>query len=76
MIRKIQYATGRTYDAPQVLNISIESIDTDEFGLDEIVATFEDASRHIKGRVHTVVFSDGIGQAVLDAYDAGRYDII
>lgn len=76
MIRTLQYITGRTYDTAQVLSINIESISTDEFGIDEIVATFEDASRHIKGRVHTVVFNDGIGKAVLDAYDAGRYESI
>lgn len=72
----IKYTTGRTYDAPQVLEITIESLVTDEFGLQDLIATFHDASRHISGRVETVVFNDGIGQAVLEAYDAGRYTVI
>jgi hypothetical protein len=72
----IKYTTGRTYDAPQVLEITIESLVTDEFGLQDLVATFRDASRHISGRIETVVFNDGIGQAVLEAYDAGRYTAV
>lgn len=70
------YTTGRTYDTAQVLEISIESQVEDEFGLTEIVATFKDASRHISGRVNTIVFNDGIGAAVLSAYDAGQYQAI
>jgi len=73
---QITYSTGRTYDAPQVLAITVEKETPDEFGLVDIVATFRDDSRHISGRVHTVVFSDGIGPAVLAAYDAGRYEAI
>lgn len=72
----IQYATGRTYDAPQVLEIIIESDTEDNFGLRDIVATFKDASRHINGRVTTIVFNDGVGAAVLAAYDAGQYEAI
>ncbi len=72
----IQYPTGRTYDAPQVLEIIIESDTEDDFGLRDIVATFKDASRHINGRVTTTVFNDGVGAAVLAAYDAGRYEAI
>lgn len=72
----IKYATGRTYDTEQVLEIFVEGSVVDEFGLEEITASFIDASRHIKGRVNTVVFSEGIGKAVLEAYDAGRYESI
>jgi hypothetical protein len=72
----IFFPTGRTYDAPQVLEISVESRMTDEFDLENITATFNDASRHIKGRVEVIVFNDGLGQAVLDAYDSGRYESI
>ena len=72
-----EYATGRTYDAPQVLQITVEAQSTDEFGLLDITATFVDASRHISGRVETVVFAhESIGSAVLAAYDAGRYSCI
>lgn len=72
----IKYTTGRTYDAPQVLEITIESDTTDEHGIRDVVATFTDASRRISGRVTTAVFNDGIGAAVLHAYDAGRYEAI
>ena len=73
---KLTYTTGRTYDAPQVLEIEIESRKQDEFGLEEITATFRDQSRHISGRVNALVFPDGIGPAVLAEYDAGRYAAI
>ena len=70
----LEYTTGRTYDAPQVLLITVEDRTTDEFGLIDIVATFVDASRHISGRVNTVMTPrETIGAAVLQAYDAGNY---
>ena len=73
----MQYPTGRTYDAPQVLAITIESQTADEFGLIDLVATFVDASRHISGRVNTVQFPhESIGAAVLAAYDLGNYSAI
>jgi hypothetical protein len=72
----IKYSTGRTYDGPQILEIEIEDRQTDEFGLEEITATFRDSSRHIAGRVTAIVFNDGIGAAVLAAYDSGRYQAI
>ena len=75
-MKTIRYETGRTYDKPQVLEITIELEKEDEFGLTDIVATFQDDSRNISGRVEAVVFSDGVGKAVLDAYDAGRYQSI
>ena len=74
--RLLNYSTGRTYDAPQVLEIEIENRNTDEHGLEEITATFRDQSRHIAGRVTAIVFNDGIGAAVLTEYDAGRYTAI
>jgi hypothetical protein len=70
----IEYSTGRTYDKPQVLLITVEDRTTDEFGLIDLVATFVDASRHISGRVNTVMFPhETVGEAVLQAYDAGNY---
>jgi hypothetical protein len=75
-MKTIAYETGRTYDAKQVLLIDIESESIDEFGIREIVATFKDDSRHIKGRVNTLVFNDGVGASVLCAYDAGQYESI
>ena len=72
----INYSTGRTYDGPQVLQIEIETRKEDDFGLEEITATFRDQSRHISGRVTALVFPDGIGPAVLTEYDAGRYQAI
>jgi hypothetical protein len=72
----IKYNTGRVYDTEQVLNICVESDVTDDFGLRDVVATFSDDSRHISGRVSVIVFSDGVGPAVLAAYDAGQYQSI
>jgi hypothetical protein len=72
----IKYITGRTYDTPQVLEITIEARTEDEFGIEDVTATFKDASRNIQGRVSVAVFADGIGAAVLAAYDAGRYQSI
>ena len=76
MTNPIHYATGRTYDGPQILTIEIEARKEDDFGLEEITATFNDQSRHIAGRVTAVLFNDGIGAAVLTEYDAGRYTAI
>jgi hypothetical protein len=72
----IAYKTGRTYDCEQVLEIFIESRATDDFGIEDMVVVFKDASRHIQGRAEIAVFADGIGPAVLAAYDAGRYQAI
>lgn len=75
-MQTITYSTGRTYDTAQALVITIEAETTDEYGISEVVATFKDASRHISGRVSVLVFNEGIGAAVLEAYDAGQYEII
>ena len=72
----IRYITGRSYECAQVLEITITGRSTDEFGLETIQATFTDASRHISGKCEALVFNDGIGAAVLCAYDAGRYTSI
>jgi hypothetical protein len=69
----VNYSTGRTYDTAQVLEITILSDIPDEFGLREVKAMFNDASRHIKGSVHVILFENNIGKAVLEAYDSGRY---
>jgi hypothetical protein len=72
-MQNITYTTGRTYDAPQVLDITVLSDTLDEFGLRDIEVTFTDKSRHIQGKLTTIVFNGNIGQAVLEAYDEGRY---
>jgi len=73
-MKTLKYHTGRIYDAPQVLQITVEQQTTDEFGLIDLVATFVDSSRHISGRVETVMMShETVGAAVLKAYDAGQY---
>ena len=76
-MKTLKYNTGRTYDAPQVLHITVEAQSTDEFGLIDITATFVDASRNISGRVNTVAFPhEHIGATVLAAYDAGNYSLL
>lgn len=73
-MKHIQHTTGRTYDAPQILDIWVESYGLDEWGSGVVTATFEDVSRRIKGKVTGApVFSNDIGGAVLAAYDAGHY---
>lgn len=76
----IEFSTGRTYDAfdtPQVLRITVESTETDEWGITWVCATFRDNARGISGRVNVVKFpNDDIGAQVLSAYDDGRYDTI
>ena len=74
--RTLQYPTGRTYDAPQVLDIELLSHDTDNFSFVTGSALFVDCSRHIAARVDFIAFgtSDAhIGRAVLAAYDSGKY---
>ena len=71
---QLEFTTGRTYDAPQVLQITVTQQTTDEWGIVDFTARFVDASRHISGQVTTIAFSpDRIGQSVLAAYDAGQY---
>ena len=72
-MQNITYTTGRTYDAPQVLEITVLADTMDEFGLRDIEVTFTDKSRHIQGKLTTIVFDGSIGKAVLEAYDEGRY---
>ena len=69
----MMYDTGRVYDGQQILAITVEHESVDEWGLRVIEAIFLDASRHISGRVNTILFGDDIGQAILSAYDAGQY---
>ena len=76
MNRKLEYTTGRTYDAPQVLEIEILNSQTDEFGFIDGLALFVDRSRHIAATVDFFAPADTdaeIGKAVLRAYDSGEY---
>ena len=75
-MQTINYATGRNYGMPQVLTITIESETTDDLGFTDVVASFTDVSRNISGRVALVTDTKGLGQAVLQAYDAGQYQTI
>ena len=82
--RTLQYPTGRTYDAPQVLDIELLSHAADEellsyaaeFNFLTGSALFVDRSRHIAGRVDFIASGNSdadIGRAVLAAYDSGDY---
>ncbi len=76
MNHKIEYRTGRTYDAPQVLKIQILHHDVDEFNFITGKALFVDHSRHIAGTVDFFAMNDtdaAIGKGVLAAYDKGDY---
>ena len=74
--RTLNYPTGRTYDAPQVLEIELLNLTEDEWGNLTGSALFVDHSRHIAARVDFVSFGNSdndIGRAVLAAYDSGDY---
>jgi hypothetical protein len=75
-MRKIEYPTGRTYDAPQVLKIEVLNSKTDESGWVDGLALFIDHSRYIAATVFFVSPEDTdkeIGKAVLFGYDRGDY---
>jgi hypothetical protein len=63
----VSYATGRTYDFPQVLEI--------QYDAETKTAIFADRSRGIDGKVDLFfpVTENNIGPMVLRAYDAGQY---
>jgi hypothetical protein len=74
--RTLNYSTGRTYDAPQVLEIELLNLTEDEYGTFTGSALFVDRSRHIAARVDIFTISESdadIGRAVLAAYDSGEY---
>jgi hypothetical protein len=75
-MKTINYTTGRNYGTAQILSITIESETTDEYGFTDVVASFSDASRNISGRIALVTDTKGLGQAILQAYDAGQYQTI
>lgn len=75
-MQTLSFATGRTYDTPQVLEIQILNSQTDEFGFIDGKALFVDRSRRIAGTVDFFSLSTrdaDIGAGVLRAYDAGDY---
>ena len=77
-----EYITGREYDGEQILLITIESEKQEDFaGYVELVITFIDNSRHIKGRVRLPMMNENytcklIGSDVLRLYDMGLYQSI
>lgn len=77
-MQTIIYKTGRIYSgSDQVLEINIEQQSKDEFDFHDIVATFVDNARNIKGRVEILVYDgDSVGKAVFNAYDNGKYSSI
>ena len=75
---KYKFATGRTYDVPQVLEIEVLESTTDEWGFVDGLARFIDCSRHITGSVGFFAKSNSaqdVGDAVLTAYDRGDYEL-
>lgn len=76
-MKYFEHTTGRTYNTPQVLAITVDEYGFDEYGLGVITASFTDSSRQIKGRViNCPVFGGDLGGAVLAAYDNGNYETI
>ena len=76
-MKYFEHATGRTYNTPQVLAITVDEYGFDEYGVGVITASFTDSSRHIKGRViNYPVFCGDLGGAILSAYDTGNFESI
>ena len=75
---QIEHRTGRVYDAPQTLIITVADALPDDI-LADVAVAFVDASRHISGSVTVMAFEATryeIGRAVLREYDAGRYQLV
>jgi len=75
-MKTITYATGRTYDEPQVLEIQLMHVTSDD-SIIEGRARFIDRSRHIAGQVNFFTMDDSetaIAKDVLASYDSGRYE--
>jgi hypothetical protein len=79
-MKTINYPTGRVYDEPQVLEIQlmhVTSNDSNGFLIIEGRARFIDRSRHIAGQVNFLTMDDSelaIAKDVLSSYDSGRYE--
>ena len=61
------FNTGRGY-SPEGQTIEVQEVGKDDFG--DIVVRFQDITRGIKGEMVVWEFTK---QAVMNAYDAGRY---
>lgn len=79
---RFYHKTGRTYAGEQELVIDILSIskDMNVEGFWDFTATFKDISRHIEGRITSVVYSSRefppdscFIEAVMYCYDNGFY---
>lgn len=79
---QIEYVTGREYDGEQWLNIVVEKTTDEAFdGFVELVVTFTDSSRHIKGRAVLPMMNKHyspalLGRETLANYDLGYYTAI
>ena len=76
---KFSYSTGRIYDGPQLLEITVvRTADWDEFDVASCEIYFNDKSRHIAGRHASISYkgdadTQATGGYVLRIYDAGKY---
>jgi len=76
-MQTFKFTTGREYNGPQVLEITVENKTLDDSGLTEYTVTFRDQSRCIAGRANLFESFDDvnvIGKSVLNAYDRGWYE--
>ena len=76
---KFNYSTGRIYDGPQQLEITVvRTAEWDEFGTAPCMMYFNDKSRHIAGCLESIAFMgdtdiQSAGVHVLRVYDAGNH---
>ena len=77
--KPFHYATGRIYDFPQVLEITITDTQPDFADTLLLTTIVHDRSRHMNNMQITLAFMPAdathemIGRAALASYDAGSY---
>lgn len=74
--RTVQYRTGRSYGAPQVLRIVVPRCSPLLDDFDFVPVYFADDVRGIRGTVRVLALDLAhVGPVVLSEYDAGRYKL-
>lgn len=78
----INFTTSREYDGPQHMSVAVEEIKKEDWlGFVELVVTFSDSSRHIKGRMVLPMMnenftSQSLEREVMASYDLNLYTAI
>jgi hypothetical protein len=79
MNKQDSFNTGRNYGTEQIIEYTIlQEIDSGFAGSLDVLVSFEDKSRGIKGQVMVYMIYDvyGLRSQLLNAYDSGDYTSI